>query len=199
VPWPFFLPIFPQVRRSPCRRLSARVRSATRSSRLSESRRSTSDAASGSTAARHSLHEAANAVARASRLSFLRALPAKLESTRTRKLGRHVNHELAGRCQPPRQVTTEPAGDLHRPTALGEPSGPALERPQACAVLREASTLEELAATASSIAATATDALWGSTRSRPSCARTSVSVGPLCHHWRARRTFRLRAVLPHLF
>jgi hypothetical protein len=27
-------------------------------------------------------------------------------------------------------------------------------------------------------------------------ARTSVSVGPLCYHWRARRTFRLRAVLP---
>jgi hypothetical protein len=53
--------------RSPWRRLSARVRSATRSSLLSESRRSTSDAASGSTAARRSLPEAASAVARASR------------------------------------------------------------------------------------------------------------------------------------
>jgi hypothetical protein len=41
-------------RSSPCRRLSARVRSATRSSRLSESRRSTSDEGSGSTAARRS-------------------------------------------------------------------------------------------------------------------------------------------------
>jgi hypothetical protein len=47
--------------------------------RLSESRRSTSDAASGSTAANLSLREAAKAVARASRRSFLRALTAKLE------------------------------------------------------------------------------------------------------------------------
>jgi hypothetical protein len=64
--------------------LSARVRSATRSSRLSESRRSTSEAASRSTAASRWLREAAKAVARASSSSFLRALPAKLESTRTR-------------------------------------------------------------------------------------------------------------------
>jgi hypothetical protein len=70
--------------RSPCRRFSAGVRSATRSSLLSESSRSTSEAASGSTAASLSLREAASAVARASRPSFLRALPAKLESTRTR-------------------------------------------------------------------------------------------------------------------
>jgi hypothetical protein len=55
-------------RRSPCRRLSARVRSATRfNKRLSESRRSTSESASGSTAASVSLREAASAVARASR------------------------------------------------------------------------------------------------------------------------------------
>src|SRR3954465_11007982 len=67
--------------RSACRRLSALVRSATRSSLLSESRRSTSDAASGSTAARRSLREAASAVARASSPSFFLALP--LESTRT--------------------------------------------------------------------------------------------------------------------
>jgi hypothetical protein len=60
------------------------VRSATRSSRLSESRRSTSEAASGSTGANLSLREAASAVARASSSSFLRALPAKLESSRTR-------------------------------------------------------------------------------------------------------------------
>ena len=69
-------------RRSPCRRFSALVRSATRSSRLSESRRSTSEAASGSTGARRPLREAASAVARASTPSFLRALP--VESTRTR-------------------------------------------------------------------------------------------------------------------
>jgi hypothetical protein len=52
--------------------------------RLSESRRSASDAASGSTAASLSLREAAKAVAKASTPSFLRALPAKLESTLTR-------------------------------------------------------------------------------------------------------------------
>jgi hypothetical protein len=50
-----------QIRRSPCRRLSARVRSATRSSRLSESRRRTSESASGSTAANSPLREAARA------------------------------------------------------------------------------------------------------------------------------------------
>jgi hypothetical protein len=50
--------------------------------RLSESRRSASDAASGSTAASRTLREAAKAVARASTPSFLRALP--VESTRTR-------------------------------------------------------------------------------------------------------------------
>jgi hypothetical protein len=50
--------------------------------RLSESRRSTSELSSGSTAASLSLREAAKAVARASTPSFLRALP--LESTRTR-------------------------------------------------------------------------------------------------------------------
>jgi hypothetical protein len=58
--------------------LSARVRSATRSSLLSQSRRSASEAASGSTAASLSLREAASAVARASSPSLLRALPAKL-------------------------------------------------------------------------------------------------------------------------
>jgi hypothetical protein len=47
--------------------------------RLSERRRSTSEPASGSTAASRSLRQAANAVARASSSSFLRALP--LEST----------------------------------------------------------------------------------------------------------------------
>jgi hypothetical protein len=71
-------------RRSPCRRFSALVRSATRSSRFSESRRSASHAASGSTGARRSLRDPASAVARASRLSFLRALPVNLESTLTR-------------------------------------------------------------------------------------------------------------------
>src|SRR5215204_3772975 len=43
-------------------------------------------------------------------------------------------------------MPTETAGVLHSPTALGEPFRPAFEGPQACAVLREASTLDELAA-----------------------------------------------------
>jgi hypothetical protein len=84
--WVESVPVTPPGRRSrmsPWRRFSALVRSATRSSRLSQSRRSTSEPISGSTAARRSLREAASAVASASSLSFLRALPAKLESTRT--------------------------------------------------------------------------------------------------------------------
>jgi transposase InsO family protein len=88
--------------------LSARVRSATRSSRLSESRRSASEPTSGSTAASRSLREAAKAVARASSPSFLRALPAKLESTLTRaeNLGgtsttdSSVTANLTARCRP---------------------------------------------------------------------------------------------------
>jgi hypothetical protein len=74
-------------RRSAWRRLSARVRSATRSSRLSESRRSASDAASGSTAAKRSLREAASAVATASTRSFLRAFPLESTLTRAESLG----------------------------------------------------------------------------------------------------------------
>ena len=62
--------------------------------RLSESRLSTSEAASGSTAASRSLREAAKAVSRASRPSFLRELP--VDSTRTfAEFGRHVHHRLA--------------------------------------------------------------------------------------------------------
>ena len=67
--------------------LSALVRSATKSSRLSESRRSTSEAASGSTAASLSLRKAAKAVARASSSSFLRALPLESRRTRAESLG----------------------------------------------------------------------------------------------------------------
>jgi hypothetical protein len=58
------------------------VRSATKSPRLSESSRSTSEPASGSTVGSRSLRQAASAVARASSPSFFGALP--LESTRTR-------------------------------------------------------------------------------------------------------------------
>src|SRR5918994_1750792 len=121
--------------------------SATRSPRLSESRRSTSEAASESTCASLSLREAAKAVTRASSPSFLRALPAKLESTRTRaeSFRRHVHHRLSGCSQPLRQVPTHASGVLHRPTTFGEPLRPAFEAPQAGAILREGSTLEELA------------------------------------------------------
>jgi hypothetical protein len=74
--------------------------------RLSESRRSTSDAASGSTLGSPSLREAAKAVARASSLSFLRALP--VESTRTLAEslgGTSTTHSpaaasLTARCRP---------------------------------------------------------------------------------------------------
>jgi hypothetical protein len=99
--------------RSPCRRFSARVRSATSSSRLSESRRSTSDAASGSTAASLSLREAAKAVARASSPSFFLALPAKLESTLTLAEslgGTSTTHSPA--------ATSLPAKCLPRPRAF---------------------------------------------------------------------------------
>jgi hypothetical protein len=61
--------------------LSALVRSATKSSRLSESRLSTSDAASGSRRQPLVARGGQGAVARASSSSFLRVLP--LESRRT--------------------------------------------------------------------------------------------------------------------
>jgi hypothetical protein len=75
--------------------------------RLSESRRSTSEAASGSIAASLSLREAAKAVARASTPSFLRALPAKLESTRTRAESLGCSRPPPTRLRPP----TSPPGD----------------------------------------------------------------------------------------
>jgi hypothetical protein len=86
--------------------LSARVRSATRSSRLSESRRSASEPTSGSTAARRPLREAASAVARASSPSFLRALPVESTRTRAESLGgtsttdSPVAASLPARCLP---------------------------------------------------------------------------------------------------
>ncbi len=109
-------------RRSPCRRLSTRVRSATRSSRLSESRRSASDAASGSTAASLSLREAARAVARASSPSFFLALPVESTLTRAESLGgtsttdSPVAASLTARCRP------SPPSVLHR---LGDARGTA--------------------------------------------------------------------------
>ncbi len=174
-------------RRSPCRRLNARVRSATKSSRLSESRRSTSEPASGSTMGNRSLRQAASAVARASSPSFFRALP--LESTRTRA-------ESLGCSRPPptrRPLPTslpgaypEATSVLHRPTTLAKAFCPALEGSQAfsrfCGKLAHSMSSPAPSFTA----ATATDALWGSTPMSTSIsAHTSVPVGSLCHYWRA--------------
>ncbi len=93
--------------RSPWRRFSALVRSATRSSLLSESRRNASEADSGSTGAGRSLRrEAASAVARASRPSFLRALPLESTLTRAESLGGTSTTDslaaanLTARCRP---------------------------------------------------------------------------------------------------
>ena len=172
--------------------MSARVRSATRSSRLSESRRNTSEAASGSTAASRSLREAARARWRG-----------------------HRAHRSCGRCQsrapapvpkawaarPPRTrrplPTSPPGADRGRqssppPNDARESFRPAFEGPQAGAVLREASTLDKLA-----------DGfvdhrdgdrrLVGIDPDEHLHARVPPFRSDLCHR-RARRTFRLRAV-----
>jgi hypothetical protein len=126
--------------------LSARVRSATKSSRLSESKRNTSAAASGSTVGSRSLCQAASAVARASSPSFLRALP--LESTRTRaeSLGGTSTTDspaadnLPARCLPRGPRRSLPPSDARETVSLR-----AFEGPQAGAVLREGSALDELA------------------------------------------------------
>jgi hypothetical protein len=114
--------------------------------RLSESRRSISDAVSGSTAASRSLREAAKAVARASRPSFLRELP--VDSTRTfaESLGGTSTTDSPAAANLPARY--RPRGRRRSPAlraTLGEPLRPALEGSQAGAVLREGSTLEELA------------------------------------------------------
>src|SRR5829696_5699698 len=99
-------------------------------------------------------------------------------------------------------MPTETAGVLHRPTALGEPFRPAFEGPQACAVLREASTLEELAF--GFVDHRHSDRLFvGIDPDQDLHERTHLRFGRIlapCHYyWRAQRTFRLRAVLPYLF
>ena len=165
--------------RSPWRRLSARVRSATRSSRLSERRRSTSEPTSGSTAASRPLREAANAVARASSPSFLRALPLESSRTLAESLGGTSTTDspaaanLPARCRP-------------RPPAFSTAQRRSGNRfAQRSRALKPARFCRKLARSrssplASSTAATATDALWGSTPIKTfMSARTSVSVEPL--------------------
>src|SRR5215218_4613934 len=187
-------------RKSACRRFSALVRSATRSSRLSESRRSASDAASGSTAASLSLREAASAVARASTPSFLRALPAKLESTLTlaESLGGTSTTDspaaanLPARCLPRGHRRSPP---LRAP--LCEPSRPAFEGPKAGTVLRETGALEELASGFVDRSDGYPEPLWGST---PIKTFMSAHAPPFrwdLRHRLARRTFRLRVLCSH--
>ena len=125
--------------------LNARVRSATKSSRLSESRRSTSDSASGSTAASRSLRQAANAVTRASSSSFFRALPAlrapahalkeSLDGTSTTDSPAAANLWARYRPRPPAFSTAQ----RRSPNRFAQRS-----RSSADAVLRETSTLDEL-------------------------------------------------------
>jgi hypothetical protein len=196
--WIESVPITPpgrRSRRSPCRRLSARVRSATRSiSASSESRRSTSEPASGSTTASRSLREA----------------------DRARWRG-HRAHRSCGRCHsrasspaPRAWAARSPQTRLRLPTSLlGDDRGRQRSPPPNDArgivspsVLKGSQAFSRFCGklarsisspTASSTTATATDTLWGSTPiktfMRP---RTSVPVGSLCR-CRARKTFRLRA------
>src|SRR5215218_1895284 len=165
-------------RKSACRRFNALVRSATRSSLLSERSRSASEPTSGSTAASLSLREAANAIARASTPSFLRALP--LESTLT------LAESLGGTS------TTDSPAAANLP-ARCRPRPPAFSTAQRRSAnllaqrsrdLRPARFCGKLARSrnspvASSTAATATEPLWGSTPIKTfMSAHTSVSVGP---------------------
>src|SRR5215217_7263315 len=92
-------------------------------------------------------------------------------------------------------MPTETAGVLHSPTALGEPFRPAFEGPQACAVLREASTLDELAA--SFVDHRAGDRRFvGIDPDQDLHERTHLRFGRTSAI-SARRTFRLRVLCSH--
>jgi hypothetical protein len=94
-------------------------------------------------------------------------------------------------------MPTEAAGVLHRPTALGEPCRPTFEGPQPCAVLREASTLEELAA--SFVDRRDSDRRFvGIDPDQDLHERTHLRFGRTSAI-STRRTFRLRALFPYLF
>ena len=174
------------------------VRSATRSSRLSESRRSTSDAASGSTAASLSLREAASAVARASSPSFLRALP--LESTRTRA------ESLGGTSTTDSPAAANlPARCLPRPPAFSTAQRRSGNRfAQRSRDLKPARSCGKEARSrsspvASSTAATATDALWGSTPISTFMARAPPFRSDLCAIGAREGHSDFVLVLPYLF
>src|SRR5215213_10111920 len=156
------------------------------------------DAASGSTAARRSLPEAASALARASSPSFLRAFP--VDSTRT------LAESLGGTSTTDSPAAVNlPARHRPRPPAFSSAqrrSGNRLaQRSRALKPVRFCGKLARSRSSplASSIAATATDALWGSTpistfmRAYLRFGRTSVTIVARVGH----SDFGL--VLPYLF
>jgi hypothetical protein len=114
-----------------------------------------------------------------------------------RELGRHVHHGLSGRRQPHRQPHRQVP--TPRPPAFSTAQRRSGNRlAQRWSDLKPERSCGKLARSrsslvASSTAATATDALWGSTPiSTFSCARTSAFRSDLRHHRRERRTFRVR-------
>jgi hypothetical protein len=177
-------------RRSPCRRLSALVRSATRSSRLSESRRRAPP-----------------------RRPRDRPLPAARCARRPTRWRGHRAHRSCGRCrsrapalvlrawavrppptrrplcQPHCQVTTEAASVLDGPTTLGEPC-----RPERSRALKPARFCRKVARSTSSPVASSTTATATLTpcgdrpRSRPSCVHAPPFRSELCHYWRTEDT-----------
>ena len=141
--------------------LSALVRSATRSSRLSESRRSASDAASGSTAASRPLREAAG---------WRGHLPRRSCGHCRSRAPAPALRAWAGRPPPTRRPQpASPPGDRPRPLAFSTAqrrSGRRLAQrsrdPRPSRFCGKAARSRSSPVT-SSTAATATDALWGST------------------------------------
>ena len=125
--------------------LSARVRSSTRSSRLSERRRSTSEAASGSTVGSRSLREAARARWRGHRARRSCGRCRSKAPAPAPKAWAPRPPLTPRRPLPISQPGADPeaASVLYRPTALGEPLRPAFEGSQAGAVMWEVSMLDE--------------------------------------------------------
>jgi hypothetical protein len=160
--------------------LSARVRSATKSSRLSERRRNTSEPASGSIVGNRLLGQAANAVARASSPSFLRALPVESIRTRAESLGgtSTTDSPVAANLWA-KYLPRPPAFSTAQSGARGIASPSVFEGPQTCAVVRETSALEELADLVHHREGYCDALLWGSTPINTFMrARTSILVEP---------------------
>jgi hypothetical protein len=181
--------------------LSARVRSATESSRLSERRRNTSaESASGLTTASRSLRQAASAVARAS--SSHRSCGRCRSRAPALALKAWTAHPPPTRrllCQPRCQVSAEAASVLHRPERR---SGNRFA--QRSRILKPARFCGKLAHSMSSPAtssttATARVALWGSTPMKTFMpTRTSVSVESL-PLWGVKDMPTLGCALSYLF